>query len=989
MEQSSTTRTTSEHMHSPSKQDTTPQARMAQVTGKRKIPPMPPRIGGSKLNSLPQMLLLLGKLCKSLSVDEETKGCASELVQRLIAMQLIPESRDGSRSGYKIWLACCLFVASAFYSQLSEVSGPGGLKLVALLEATGISVNDVFKNVGSVLEVSGPCLGKVVLEKGLNVEVAHEAIDVIKRNVRRGKYCFVVMSVCYGKFQLLWDVSRNFAEYKNPEDATRAANEYAYAWLLLVITKQRLFGETNLALVPLYNLMVAVIGSIRFQQQASKTTALAKLAAFAKVDSAEVDAHCKNVKEVVDALVTEGLQASVAETSNSKTRMASEENYAKLSRYYGSRHVRAVYDFDERIFLNSQLRGQIVSTPAKQTSKLNAAPNANARVVPASVSTKEAKQSRRQLFSDETKPSSLSQPNYGQAYTSSLDELQKENPLLRTPSKSKAQIYASPSRRGKTTPRPHMTPFSSAMEASNWLRRELQDAPLEASEHLRQRFFGANEEMLAVQLALRIQQFEKVIEKAVSSQRRISKLSLSDDSRSSANQSGSSTHVNVVLRSWLDLVTKLYYRTLEAIMRGESERIGHEACTRLLRHEMFMRSVYMLCFEVIARSKELFHLVYPVSRKLIQVPPMDLLKIFDCFVKYLPSLPRVLRKHLSAIEDSILEEEIWQTQFLQYTIETIKLECARSKEERTKNILLQKVFRLAQERIRGICCNLFSEGSVAELYHDALQTLQVSVMQYPDVLKDRQLDHVIMCAIYSSAKLKQVQPSISFKRISRALRTLRPQEPHAYNRIIRDISLRSSRRSAPCISAASVQTCTMPPTPPVPYKQQQKSDRITYYNHVFLPRIKRSLLEKKSVQDFRSAAAPASPNVKASQRLEPRTPQAAASIAAITTSHAAVWKDSPMRSSPPLRVKNTNVYVSPRRSRKDTPTRMTPRTRALYAFGESPSSDLRLINHAVRGGRLSRLRRGPSLDDDGDERAENSAKRARIDRIGALLSSKK
>ena len=964
----------------------------ASSSTRREMPPIGAMAGRRNAASLPANMVLFTNLCNRLEVDTATKLCGRAVLERLQAMQLVAESVDGRVDGSRIWLACCVFIASAFGDVAPvpfEAEGQR-LKLSRLLECTGVTVNDLFKNVETALDISAPCLRRAA-EGKLSEKEVNEAVEEIKRKVRAGKYLFVVMSVCFGKFQLLWDVSRNFVEFDSPEEATRCENEYAYAWLLLVISKQRIFGDGHLALVPLYNLLVAVIGFIRFRHLEKYSEPLAKLAGFAKVENQEIGSMSKQVQEVFSALVSEGVQSNISKTS-SLSRTLAAENHDKLSKYYVSRHVRTVCDFDERIFLDSQLRGQVVATPTKRPNRQQAAPNLNARAVPGSVNVKEAKQSRRQLFADDLKAASLStQANYGRAYSSKLDDLQTENPLLRTPSKSSSHTFASPARRAKTTPLTQMTPVSSAMEASNWLRRELQDAPKTPSEHLRKRFFGSTGNDLEARLALKVRQFEKVIEKTVENSRRVPKLSLSEDSSNHPVRNLSERQQNPALRSWLDMVVKLFYRTLEAIMRGENERIGIEACTQLLKHEMFVRSVYMLCLETISRSKELYQLVYPVSRKLIQVPPLDLLKIFDCFVKYIPSLPRVLRKHLSAIEDSIIEEEIWKTKFLPYTIETIRIESQREKEEKLKNILLQKVFGLAQERLRSLCRGLFSEGSISVLYQDALQTLQLTVVKYPDVLKDRHLDHVIMCSIYSSAKVKQVKPDVSFKRIHSVLNSLRPQEPHAYNRVIRDISMRSSRRTSTSTSSASTRTCTMPPTPPVPYRQQSKSDIISYYNHVFLPRIKRSLLEKKSVKDLRlaSAAAPPSPVVTTSKTRAPGTPQAAASIAAIASSQAEAWKDSPMRNSPPLRVKNSNVFVSPRRQRKETSKWMTPRTRALYAFGESPSSDLRLINRALRGSRSSRLRKGPSLDDDGDERLENSAKRARIDRIENLLSTRK
>ena len=50
---------------------------------------------------------------------------------------------------------------------------------------------------------------------------------------------------------------------------------------------------------------------------------------------------------------------------------------------------------------------------------------------------------------------------------------------------------------------------------------------------------------------------------------------------------------------------------------------------------------------------------------------------------------------------------------------------------------------------------------------------------------------------------------------------------------------------------------------------------------------------------------------------------------------------------------------------------MTPTTKALYAFGESPSKDLELINRAVNGRRSETLRQIPNLGEQLKNAAEN------------------
>ena len=50
---------------------------------------------------------------------------------------------------------------------------------------------------------------------------------------------------------------------------------------------------------------------------------------------------------------------------------------------------------------------------------------------------------------------------------------------------------------------------------------------------------------------------------------------------------------------------------------------------------------------------------------------------------------------------------------------------------------------------------------------------------------------------------------------------------------------------------------------------------------------------------------------------------------------------------------------------------MTPTTKALYAFGESPSKDLDLINRAVNGRRSETLRQMPNPGEQIQNAAEN------------------
>ncbi|KAG7402242.1 Retinoblastoma-like protein 1 [Phytophthora boehmeriae] len=80
-----------------------------------------------------------------------------------------------------------------------------------------------------------------------------------------------------------------------------------------------------------------------------------------------------------------------------------------------------------------------------------------------------------------------------------------------------------------------------------------------------------------------------------------------------------------------------------------------------------------------------------------------------------------------------------------------------------------------------------------------------------------------------------------------------------------------------------------------------------------------------------------------------------------------------MNQSSPKRVQSSNVFMSPlQQVRLDRRSQLTPRSHALYAFGESPARDLALINRAVNAAPL-RSRRAPLLSMNMDSDTEQES----------------
>ncbi|KAL4156906.1 hypothetical protein PRNP1_005932 [Phytophthora ramorum] len=120
-----------------------------------------------------------------------------------------------------------------------------------------------------------------------------------------------------------------------------------------------------------------------------------------------------------------------------------------------------------------------------------------------------------------------------------------------------------------------------------------------------------------------------------------------------------------------------------------------------------------------------------------------------------------------------------------------------------------------------------------------------------------------------------------------------------------------------------------------------------------------------SAADDRSRVPPSTPPrpIRRSARSSPFVSSPAVSALQMFTSAEVQTLPVSMQQTSPKRVQSSNVFMSPlQQVRLDRRSEMTPRSHALYAFGESPARDLALINRAVNAVPAS-LRRRPGPPD--------------------------
>ncbi|KAK3744453.1 hypothetical protein QZH41_012866 [Actinostola sp. cb2023] len=284
---------------------------------------------------------------------------------------------------------------------------------------------------------------------------------------------------------------------------------------------------------------------------------------------------------------------------------------------------------------------------------------------------------------------------------------------------------------------------------------------------------------------------------------------------------------------------------------------------------------------------------------------------------------------------------------------------AKPKKTGSLALFFRKVYHMASVRLRDLCTKLEVND---ELRGKMWTCFEHSLMFYPELAKDRHLDQVLMCSVYVMGKV--TNSDLSFQNIMRCYRT----QPQAASHVYRSVMLKAKRR-APINSTGSDNSVqgnnenssgstsptgnssartspvrsgsVVPPTPPhnsnaenTPLTEEERGDLIEFYNKIYIKRIKNFAL-KFSANDRSLESPPLSPlPLVRNQAHSPRRQ--------VSTRHP--------------------VYISPHKMNGGR-IPMTPNTRMLYCFSESPAKRLRDINNMIKQGSGESRKRALLQDD--------------------------
>eukprot|EP00939_MAST-03C_sp_MAST-3C-sp1_P005209 g5209.t1 len=821
------------------------------------------------------------------------------------------QKRKDAEGTKKIWTACALFISTVQCKQVTirgETAREGNcLRLTQLLKETGVRFSEFLEHIPFFFNK---------LKLG---QAAEDNLKILKEKFKVATYIFK-------KFKQLWDETRARREEKKTatEDDERG-NERSlmrFAWIFFLLAKYRITGggaaDTDLA--KSYHVLVSSLFWVLLRSSRNKLDEKVLLGDLCTLANVEIS-DMRHTEQQLAAFVTSVSINSSSTTANVGSRTTGsllrgkvdvpmtnggvlsvyylDKNVSSLSRAYESLKLVSVWEINELFFLNSVVSDQIC-TPAKTRPALTPAGG---------------------FHDSDAEGAGGGEGGGDDHHLASSHTPKKRLQLSQNQRPSKRSRRSSEDRRRQRALL--QTPVSAAVKARTWFARTMSDLPERPSSVL-ERFFAVcsinpSERIATLVDLLPRRHISAKSSGGVEDENKSSTFVLAGAASSSAAPRKSimfspmlaprkgSTGSDHRLERCRSCCVRLYYQTLESLLVSEQERLETMNHESLLKNESFHRALLSCCMEISLKSCNYVTLAFPSTLKTFEVSPVDLCKMLESFAKHQSDLPVMLRRHLSSVEEQIIESMAWhdpriqdQADASQNNIDGLPSKSVAHLVRKTKLLAMGRTVKLA--RMLGL-----SRVAVAKMR----ETIGWAIEHVRSLLYGRHLDNTVLCVVYGVAKVMRLKPDVSFKQIIKT----HARWKGAKLEVIRHIVLNSA---------------------------DERGDVIQFYNKVFIPAMKSYLL---SLQASLANSSKANRVGRSSGGGEPRRQRGSGENDEVNghRDDEADGEDGEGASNghSPRRVPNTNVYMVQRRPF------MTPRTRALYAFGESPRRDLDRINFAV------------------------------------------
>ncbi|CAK1550681.1 unnamed protein product [Leptosia nina] len=313
-----------------------------------------------------------------------------------------------------------------------------------------------------------------------------------------------------------------------------------------------------------------------------------------------------------------------------------------------------------------------------------------------------------------------------------------------------------------------------------------------------------------------------------------------------------------------NMVTCLYYKVFEHIIREEHRKKPQVSLQMLLSQETYQLTVYACCTEVVLHSYGVHSLRFPRVLQIYGLSAFHFYKIIELVVKtVVDKLSRDVIKHLNAVEEQVLESLVWTSdsplwdqiakipvppsckvtipesplrrsglqspvsavidryltpmadqakkQLFKDTVkpgQSLLVQANPTQEaaspatvntasnettpnttpKKTNNSLIlffRKFYSLAVVRMNDLCTRLRLTDD--ELKRKIWTCLEYSIMHQTQLMKDRHLDQILMCAVYVICKVSNSasnQVERTFADIMRCYRARPLADNHVYRSVL-------------------------------------------------------------------------------------------------------------------------------------------------------------------------------------------------------------
>nr|XP_049701011.1 retinoblastoma-like protein 1 isoform X1 [Helicoverpa armigera] len=399
-----------------------------------------------------------------------------------------------------------------------------------------------------------------------------------------------------------------------------------------------------------------------------------------------------------------------------------------------------------------------------------------------------------------------------------------------------------------------LTPVSEAKNSLARLAAYLRQAKAKPSRDLLKLFTDCNVNIEAIDTNL-VQPCNKWMEKFASS--------LRETNSASSNET---------ISFRCNMVTCLYYKVFEHIIREEHRKKPQVSLNMLLTQETYQLAVYACCTEIVLHAYGVHSLKFPRVLQIYGLSAFHFYKIIELVVQaVVEKLSRDVIKHLNAVEEEVLESLVWTSdsplwdqlsktpvpasqdvkvhdsphrrnglqspvsaaidRYLSPIADQAKKQlfkdpikpgqsllvatnntparqepstsqpipsCSNgdsnpSTPKKTNNSLIlffRKFYSLAVVRINDLCTRLRLTDE--ELKRKIWTCLEYSIMHQTQLMRDRHLDQILMCAVYVICRVSN-NPTNQVERTFAEIMRCYRQRPLADNHVYRSVLIKQSQ----------------------------------------------------------------------------------------------------------------------------------------------------------------------------------------------------